>query len=76
MTFIKGHNSDGENVDICTLPPSYLAGVNCVSPIDVWTFNPITKSCHQIPKGGCLGTGNMFGSEPECKARCGEKTGE
>lgn len=70
---------DSENVDICTLPPSYFLGVNCISSFDVWTFNPLTNICHFIPNGGCLetlDTENMFESEFKCQARCVKKTGE
>ncbi|XP_068854421.1 LOW QUALITY PROTEIN: kunitz-type protease inhibitor 2 [Aphelocoma coerulescens] len=57
----------------CRLPA--LTG-RCRASIPRWFFNASAGSCERFVFGGCGGNGNNFGSERECRARCGAAPGE
>ncbi|XP_058715913.1 BPTI/Kunitz domain-containing protein-like isoform X2 [Poecile atricapillus] len=53
----------------CRLPA--LTG-RCRASIPRWFFNASSGSCESFVFGGCGGNGNNFGSERECRERCGD----
>ncbi|XP_005534660.1 PREDICTED: kunitz-type protease inhibitor AFAPI-I-like, partial [Pseudopodoces humilis] len=57
---------------LCRLPA--LTG-RCRASIPRWFFNASSGSCESFVFGGCGGNGNNFGSERQCRERCGD-TGE
>jgi len=43
----------------------------CRAIIDMWFFNPATKTCELFQYSGCGGNGNRFAEKTECVSLCG-----
>ena len=63
------------NKNICTLPPVESKTLSCFGYFPKWTFDAAAGKCQQYVYGGCGKTANLFNTEKDCQATCGEKSG-
>lgn len=69
----KPQGTVDDAADICSLPPVRPSPIACSGFFKKWTFSATSGTCQEFIYGGCGGTGNLFGSEADCLARCGKK---